>query len=193
MDNSTSAASEANNAIPSFGEDQVFTGHPEADLNLPGELVTITDVPAGVSAPVVVAGSVESALALAAAGLLPGPARILATLSVEGLSALRLPKQPISGGGSPCQFPGRVVFAPDGRMAVVRAAQYAARRAAADGWSVDLLPAPKGTGWTDVLLGRAKCPEEDLARIRSLWDPCPEPDLRDATIEPAYDNGDAPA
>lgn len=179
----------ADDAVQPIGEDQALARAPKVPLHVPEEFVTIVKPPEGVFAPVVVAESVESALALASANLLPGPAKVLAALSLEGLAALRLPEQAPTGGFS-SQNPGRIVIAPDGAPESRRAAHHAARRARAAGWTVDLLPAPEGSRWADVLGGRASPPEEDLARIGDLFVPWPAVDPRDTASDLVDDIGD---
>ncbi|WP_051521450.1 toprim domain-containing protein [Rubellimicrobium mesophilum] len=165
-----------NDPVHQAHETNAVAGPSEADLTPPGEFVVVVEPPEGVFAPVVVAASVESALVLASANLLPGSARILAPRSVEGLAAVHLP-EPCQKRGVPPQRPGRVVFAPDGSPESRQAAYQAAHRAQAAGWTVDFLPAPEGSQWTDVLGGSASPPEEDLARIRDLWTRPPSSDL----------------
>lgn len=92
--------------------------------------------------PLVVAEGIETALSLAS-GLLNGPATIWAALSAPGMKALRLPVHP-----------GTLIVATDGDKAGREAGHALAKRAAALGWTVSLLPAPDGRDWNDILLAR---------------------------------------
>ncbi|WP_246045587.1 toprim domain-containing protein [Rubellimicrobium roseum] len=91
----------------------------------------------------VVAEGIETALSLAS-GLLSAPASVWAALSTSGMRSLRLPLAP-----------GRLAIAPDGDEAGHAAARALAERAHALGWWVDLLPAPQGWDWNDVLTAQA--------------------------------------
>lgn len=91
--------------------------------------------------PLVVAEGIETALSLPS-GLLRGPATVWAALSAAGIGGLRLP------GG----IPHKLTIAPDGDTAGRDAAHKLAKRAAALGWSVSLLPAPDGRDWNDILM-----------------------------------------
>ena len=92
--------------------------------------------------PIVVAEGIETALSLTS-GLIGGPVTAWAALSTSGIRGLKLP---------PTQ--GRITVAPDGDAAGHAAATALAERAHALGWSVSLLPAPKGYDWNDVLTGK---------------------------------------
>lgn len=87
----------------------------------------------------VVAEGIETSLSLRS-GLLATPASVWATLSTSGLRGLRLPLQP-----------GLLTIASDGDQAGRAAADSLAFRAHALGWTVDLLHAPDGLDWNDVL------------------------------------------
>lgn len=89
--------------------------------------------------PLVVAEGIETALSLAS-GLLSRPATICAALSGPGMAALRLPDSP-----------GRLTVATDGDDAGEAAGRDLAARADALGWTVSLLPAPRGRDWNDIL------------------------------------------
>lgn len=156
----------------------------EGEVSGLGDLVVVVEQPQGVIAPLIVAASVEVALALASANLLPGPAWILAALSTEGLAALRLPQWRQDGGPS-LSMSGRVVFVTNGDEESLRAAQIAATRARTEaGWTVDVLPAPKGFSWADVFAGRIAPPEDGVSRIADLWVQALKADLRDIASEP---------
>ncbi|WP_218014198.1 DUF7146 domain-containing protein [Rubellimicrobium roseum] len=90
----------------------------------------------------VVAEGIETALSLAS-GLLSGPVAIWAALSTSGMRSLRLPVTP-----------GQLTIASDGDAAGHAAAQALAERAHALGWRVDLLPAPEGRDWNDILIAK---------------------------------------
>lgn len=89
--------------------------------------------------PLAVAEGIETALSLCS-GLLRAPATVWAALSAPGIAALHLPERP-----------HRLTVAPDGDPAGMAAAQTLAERAAALGWAVNLLPAPQGRDWNDIL------------------------------------------
>lgn len=89
--------------------------------------------------PLVVAEGIETALSLAS-GLLCHPASIWAALSTSGMADLVLP--PVAS---------RLTIATDGDEAGQKAGRALAERAAALGWAVSLLPAPKGRDWNDIL------------------------------------------
>ena len=91
----------------------------------------------------VVAEGIETALSLAS-GLLSRPVSVWAALSTSGVAGLDLPSEP-----------GRLIIASDGDEAGAKAAHKLATRAYAIGWKVSLLPAPNGSDWNDVLMGRA--------------------------------------
>lgn len=88
--------------------------------------------------PLVIAEGIETALSLAS-GLLRAPATVWAALSTSGMRALNLPP------------PARLTIASDGDDAGRSAAHDLAARAAALGWAVNMLPAPAGSDWNDVL------------------------------------------
>lgn len=89
--------------------------------------------------PLVAAEGIETALSLCS-GLLRAPATVWAALSAPGIAALHLPERP-----------HRLTIAPDGDPAGKAAAQALAERAAALGWTVNLLAAPQGRDWNDIL------------------------------------------
>ena len=93
--------------------------------------------------PLVVCEGIETGLSLAS-GLLGEPATVWAALSAPGMKALHLPARP-----------GRLIVAMDGDDAGEDAGRALAGVAHARGWAVDLLPAPRGLDWNDVLRGRA--------------------------------------
>lgn len=90
--------------------------------------------------PLVVAEGIETALSLAS-GLLSRPATIWACLSTSGMAGLRLP------GG----MPHRLAIASDGDQPGREAAHKLAERASGLGWAVNILPAPEGQDWNDIL------------------------------------------
>lgn len=92
--------------------------------------------------PLVVCEGIETGLSLAS-GLLRGPATVWAALSAPGMKALRLPERP-----------ARLIVATDGDDAGEEAGRVLASAAHARGWQVDLLPAPRGLDWNDVLQGK---------------------------------------
>lgn len=87
----------------------------------------------------VVCEGIETGLSLAS-GLLRAPATIWAALSTSGMKRLQLPEKP-----------DRITIATDGDEAGREAGNALAIRAAARGWNVNLLPAPDGRDWNDVL------------------------------------------
>ncbi|MBW6419567.1 toprim domain-containing protein [Celeribacter sp. PS-C1] len=90
-----------------------------------------------------VAEGIETALSLLS-GLLRRPASVWAALSTSGIRGLHLPPDP-----------GRITIAPDGDTAGRKAAHALAERAHSLGWAVELLPAPEGRDWNDILKGSA--------------------------------------
>lgn len=90
----------------------------------------------------VVAEGIETALSLCS-GLLARPATIWVALSASGMASLRLPDRA-----------HRLTIASDGDKAGHEAAHKLATRAAALGWTVNLLPAPQGWDWNDILQGK---------------------------------------
>lgn len=92
--------------------------------------------------PLVVAEGIETTLSLAS-GLLARPATIVAALSSSGMKGLALPK-----------VAGALIIASDGDAAGREAAAELGFRAQASGWNVELLPAPDGMDWNDVLLAQ---------------------------------------
>lgn len=101
-----------------------------------GGAVRLADVPG----PLVVAEGIETALSLAS-GLLRAPATVWACLSTSGMAGLHLPDRP-----------HRVTIATDGD-APGRAAGYKlAERASTLGWAVQMLHAPDGRDWNDILM-----------------------------------------
>ena len=91
--------------------------------------------------PLVVAEGIETALSLLS-GLLSGPATVWAALSTSGMRSLTLPPRP-----------GKLIIATDGEQAGRDAGNVLANRAHSLGWDVNLLPAPDGRDWNDVLQG----------------------------------------
>lgn len=89
--------------------------------------------------PLVVAEGIETALSLAS-GLLRAPATIWAALSTSGMAGLHLPARP-----------HRLTIATDGDAPGKAAGYKLAERAHALGWSVNMLPAPDGRDWNDIL------------------------------------------
>lgn len=100
-----------------------------------GGAVRLTDAPG----PLVVAEGVETALSLAS-GLLRTPATVWACLSTAGMAGLRLPDRP-----------HRLTIATDGDAPGKAAGYKLAERASALGWAVNMLPAPDGRDWNDIL------------------------------------------
>ncbi len=94
---------------------------------------------AGGQGPLVVAEGIETALSLCS-GLLSRPATVGAALSASGIAGLALPPRP-----------ERLTIASDGDTAGHEAAHKLAQRASALGWTVNLLPAPEGKDWNDIL------------------------------------------
>ncbi len=91
------------------------------------------------SGTLVVCEGIETGLSLAS-GLLRQPATIWAALSTSGMKRLVLPDRP-----------GRLTVATDGDDAGRTAGKALAQRATAAGWTVNLLPAPDGRDWNDIL------------------------------------------
>ena len=86
---------------------------------------------------------IETALSLQS-GLLKHPVTVWAALSASNMASLNLPPKP-----------GRLTIAADGDTAGHAAAYALAEKAYALGWKVSLLPAPDGSDWNDVLIGKA--------------------------------------
>jgi hypothetical protein len=105
-----------------------------------GGAVRLTDPPGG---RLVVAEGIETALSLAC-GLLADHATIWAGLSAQGVAKLWLPEG----------VPHRLTIAADGDDAGRAAARQLAERASALSWSVDILPAPIGRDWNDIIMLR---------------------------------------
>ncbi|WP_254449753.1 MULTISPECIES: toprim domain-containing protein [unclassified Aliiroseovarius] len=103
-----------------------------------GGAVVLTEGPG----PLVVCEGIETGLSLAS-GLLRGPATVWAALSAPGMKALHLPERP-----------ERLIVATDGDDAGEEAGRMLATAAHARGWQVELLPAPRGLDWSDVLQGK---------------------------------------
>ncbi len=95
----------------------------------------------GSAGPLVVCEGIETGLALLS-GLLSGPHEVWAALSASGFSPLHLPPEP-----------RKLIIATDSddSGAGEMAGNALATRANALGWRVNLLPAPKGKDWADVL------------------------------------------
>ncbi len=104
-----------------------------------GGAVALADGPG----PLVVCEGIETGLSLAS-GLLGEPAAVWAALSAPGMKALRLPARP-----------GRLIVATDGDDAGEDAGRVLAGAAHTRGWAVEMLPAPRGRDWNDVLRGVA--------------------------------------
>ena len=92
--------------------------------------------------PLVVCEGIETGLALPSR-LLRGPETVWAALPTSGMKALRLPEEP-----------HRLTIATDGDEAGRNAGNHLAARASALGCKVNLLPAPEGRDWADVLAAR---------------------------------------
>lgn len=92
--------------------------------------------------PLVVCEGIETGLSLLS-GILSGGAAVWAALSTSGMKALELPNEP-----------GKLIVATDGDEAGQEAGSALAMRASGLGWQVDLLPAPAGQDWNDVLIGK---------------------------------------
>lgn len=92
--------------------------------------------------PLVVCEGIETGLSLLS-GFLASPAAVWAALSTSGMKALALPSAP-----------GALIVATDSDDggAGWAAGNALAERAAASGWKVSMLPAPKGQDWNDVLM-----------------------------------------
>jgi hypothetical protein len=89
-----------------------------------------------------VAEGIETALSLLC-GPLRGSVALWAALSATGMAALRLPDRP-----------GHLIVATDGDAAGRLAGASLAERADALGWRVDMLAAPEGRDWNDVIRDR---------------------------------------
>ncbi|MDO6588293.1 toprim domain-containing protein [Salipiger sp. 1_MG-2023] len=91
--------------------------------------------------PLVLAEGIETGLALLS-GLLQLPVRLWACLSASGMQRVTLPPDP-----------GRLTIATDSDDSGVgkAAGDALALRASSLGWTVSLLPAPKGRDWADIL------------------------------------------
>ena len=94
----------------------------------------------GAPGALVVCEGIETGLSLAS-GLLRKPATIWAALSTSGMKRLTLPNTP-----------GKLTVATDGDDAGRTAGDLLAERAHATGWQVDLLPAPEGRDWNNILV-----------------------------------------
>lgn len=94
--------------------------------------------------PLVVCEGVETGLSLAS-GLLNGPSTIWAALSASGMKALHLPPRS-----------SRLIVVTDGDDVGEEAGRVLATAAHARGWQVELLPAPRGLDWNDVLQGKGR-------------------------------------
>ena len=94
------------------------------------------------SGPLVVCEGLETGLSLLS-GLIGRPATVWAALSTSGVKALELPPEPSS-----------LLIATDGDEPGRDAGDILAIRASALGWKVNLLPAPDGCDWNDVLVGK---------------------------------------
>lgn len=101
-----------------------------------GGAVALTQARRG---PLVVCEGIETGLSLAS-GLVVMPAMIWAALSTSGMKGLILPRTP-----------GHLIVATDGDAPGCAAGNALAQRACALGWRVDLLQAPSGADWNDVL------------------------------------------
>ena len=101
-----------------------------------GGAVALTQAQHG---PLVVCEGIETGLSLAS-GLVAMPAMIWAALSTSGMKGLILP-----------QTPGHLIVATDGDAPGCAAGNALAQRACALGWRVELLQAPPGADWNDVL------------------------------------------
>jgi hypothetical protein len=106
-----------------------------------GGAVALTNTQSG---PLVICEGIETGLSLAS-GLLSTPSTIWAALSTSGIRGLKLPHSP-----------GHLIVATDGDEPGYQAGQALAQRAYALGWRVELLPAPTGTDWNDILIQRSK-------------------------------------
>lgn len=101
----------------------------------------------------VICEGIETGLSLAS-GLIRGPALIWAALSTSGMKALTLPGTP-----------GLLTVATDGDDPGREAGRALALKATKAGWKVNLLPAPDGRDWNDVL---ARGQDHPRARIISV-------------------------
>lgn len=90
-----------------------------------------------------VAEGIETALSLPMLDM-PASATLWATLSSANMRSLRLPENP-----------GKLVIATDGDEAGHSAGDALACRAARTGWTVEMMPAPDGFDWNDVLVKQA--------------------------------------
>lgn len=100
--------------------------------------VQLTNAPG----PLIVAEGIETGLSLAS-GLLPNGGEIWSALSTSGMAGFVLPPRP-----------GRLVIATDGDRPGRDAGDRLGKRATAAGWKVNMLPAPEGKDWNDVLMDR---------------------------------------
>ncbi|MTJ04533.1 MAG: hypothetical protein FH759_07565 [Sediminimonas qiaohouensis] len=91
--------------------------------------------------PLVVCEGIETGLSLLS-GLIQRPATVVAALSTSGMRGLSLPNAP-----------GQLIVAADGDPAGEMAAECLAERANALGWCVELLRAPEGKDFNDILNG----------------------------------------
>mgnify|MGYP001828834369 CR=1 FL=1 len=89
--------------------------------------------------PVVVCEGIETGLSLTS-GLLDGSHAVWSALSTSGVRGLTLPSRA-----------GQLTIAPDGDTAGREAGNALAKRAYATGWDVQIMPAPEGQDWNDVL------------------------------------------
>ena len=96
----------------------------------------------------VAAEGIETALSLAS-GFIDGESSLWATLSTSGMRRLRLPERR-----------GALTIAGDGDPAGRAAAQVLAGRADRLGWQVEMMPAPEGMDWNDVLRTRGRHNEQ---------------------------------
>ncbi|MDF0603918.1 toprim domain-containing protein [Psychromarinibacter sp. C21-152] len=90
----------------------------------------------------VVCEGIETGLSLLS-GLLPCSATVWAALSTSGLKSLVLPERP-----------GELIIATDGDTPGREAGDALGRRAHTLGWTVNLMAAPDGQDWNDVLQER---------------------------------------
>lgn len=93
--------------------------------------------------PLVVCEGIETGLSLAS-GLVASSATIWAALSTSGMKGLTLPR-----------MPSHLIVATDGDVPGRDAGNALAQRAFALGWRVELLHAPSGTDWNDILKQRS--------------------------------------
>jgi hypothetical protein len=92
----------------------------------------------------VVCEGIETGLSLVSGGLCGGSGAVVAALSTSGIMGLVLPLEP-----------GHLILAPDGDEAGREAVNRLGERALLAGWRVDMLSAPDGFDFNDVLMGRA--------------------------------------